>query len=240
MKTKILPLLILALLALGCGGDPSGDSRSAQSSSIVGGPAAHEPTKVIVTSDDTSLPDGCRPRQVAELVIQFTRAFNVGDQGQLARLFFISEGPSPPDFSQRGYPWSWYSASEVAAGGRIEDSFVTYNQGELLRYFAERHEQGERLELIKVSVTRTGALGEEGNVSIVYVLSRDADDLEPGLGGPDRVATGKGAVNCASHRIFVWSMEMRAGETRSAREAASWLCTDPPGWRPGRAVVACA
>ena len=241
MKTKILPLLILALLALGCGGDPSGDSRSAQSSSIVGGPAAHEPTKVIVTSDDTSLPDGCRPRQVAELVIQFTRAFNRGDQEQLSRLFFISEGPSPPDFSEKGYyPWSWYSVSEVGAEGRIEDGFVTYNQGELLRYFAERHEHGERLELIKVSVTQAGALGEEDNVSIINVLSRDAEDLEAGLGGPDRVATGKGAINCASRRIFVWSMEMRAGETRSARVAASWLCTDPPGWRPGEAVVACA
>jgi hypothetical protein len=246
MKTKILLLLILALLALGCGGEPgpSGGSRSAQKSEDGGGLAArpaHEPTKVIVTSGDRSLPDGCRPRQVAELVIQFTRAFNEGDQGQLARLFFISEGPSPPDFSERGYfPWSWYSVSEVGARGRIEDSFVTYNQSELLRYFAERHRQGERLEPIKVSVTQAGALGEKGNVSIVYVISRDADDLEPGLGGPDHVATGKGAINCASRRIFVWSMEMRAGETRRAQEAASWLCTDPPGWRPGKAVVACA
>jgi hypothetical protein len=242
---KILLLLIPALLALGCGGEPdhSGGSRSAQKSEGGGGLAArpaHEPTKVIVTSGDRSLPDGCRPRQVAELVVQFARAFNEGDQEQLARLFFISEGQSPPDFSQRGYPWSWYSVSEVGTGGRIEDSFVTYNQGELLRYFAQRHEQGERLELIKVSVTRAGSLGEEGNVSIIYVLSRDADDLEPGLGGPDHVATGKGAINCTSRRIFVWSMEMRAGDTRGAREAASWLCTDPPGWRPGKAVVACA
>ena len=25
----------------------------------------------------------------------------------------------------------------------------------------------------------------------------------------------------------------------TTREAATWLCTDPPGWRPGKAVVAC-
>ena len=244
MKTNILPLLFLALLALECGGepDPSGGSRSAESSaSVAGAPAAKEPTRVIVTSDDASLPDGCRPRQLAELVVQFIDAFNAGDQEQLARLFFISEGPSPPDFSVKGYyPWSWYSVSEVGAGGRIEGGFVTYDQGELLRYFAERHEQGERLELIKVSATHAGVLDEEGNVGFVYVLIRDAEDLEPGLGGPDRVATGKGAVNCASRRIFVWSMEMKGWETRSAREAAAWLCTDPPGWRPGKAVVACA
>ncbi len=159
----------------------------------------------------------------------------------MSQLFFISEGPSPPDFSEEGYyPWSWYSVSEVGAGGRIADGFVTYDQGELLRYFAERHRHGESLGLIKVSSTQAGLLGEENNVGIVYVLTRDAEDLEPGLGGPDRVAFGKGAVNCESQRIFVWSMEMRAGENRTAREAAGWLCTDPPGWKPGTAVVACA
>jgi hypothetical protein len=232
MKTSILPLLILVFFMLGCREEEfegaGGESRGAT-------------TKVIVTSNDTSLPDGCRPRQIAELVIDFIDAFNSGDQERLARLFFISEGPSPPDFSETGYyPWSWYSVSEVGAEGRIEDSFVTYNQGELLRYFAERHRQGEHLELLKVSSTHTGLLGNESNVGIVYVLTRDAEDLEPGLGGPDRIAIGKGAINCASRRIFVWSMEMRTGEKRTKQNAADWLCTDPPGWRPGTAVVACA
>jgi hypothetical protein len=256
MKTRILPVLILALLALGCGveTDPKHDSRPSGPSASrgaggAGGEASgsatqsgREPTtKVIVTSDDTSLPDGCHPRQIAELVIDFVDAFNRGDQERLSRIFFISEGPSPPDFSEeRYYPWSWYSVSEVGAGGRIEDGFVTYDQGELLRYFAERHSQGERLELIKVSSTQAGLLGEEGNVGIVYILTRDAEDLDPGLGGPARIAFGKGAINCESQRIFVWSTEMRVGERRTEREAASWLCTDPPGWKPGTAVVACA
>ena len=56
---------------------------------------SHKPTKVIVTSDDALLPDGCRPRQIAELVIEFIDAFNRGNQERLAQLFFISEGPSP-------------------------------------------------------------------------------------------------------------------------------------------------
>jgi hypothetical protein len=241
MRTNTL-LLLLVLLAFGCGGgpDPSGDSSAGGS----GGQASrtgHEPTEVIVTSDDASLPDGCHPRQIAEIVMGFIYAFNSGNQEQLARLFFVSEGPSPPDFSTKGYyPWSWYSVSEVGAEGRIEDGFVTYDQSELLSYFAKRHEQSEHLELLKVSVTGAGVLGEEDNVGIIYALTREAEDLGPGLGGPDHVAIGKGAINCASRRIFVWSMEMRAWETRSAREAASWLCTDPPGWRPGKAVVACA
>jgi hypothetical protein len=250
MKTTIL--LVLVLVVLGCGGENSegsgGDSRPTEPT-INGGAntaesvaSSHEPpTKVLVTSDDPSLPDGCRARQLAELVIAFFDAFNRGDQERLSRLFFISEGPSPPDFSQEGYyPWSWYSVSEIGAGGRIESDFVTYNQGELLRYFAERHGQGERLGLIKVGTTQAGLLGEEGNVGIAYVLTRDARDLEPGLGGPARIAFGKGAINCESQRIFTWSMEMRRGENRGARQAAGWLCTDPPGWRPGTAVVACA
>ena len=134
---------------------------------------------MLVTSDDATLPDGCRPRQIAELVIYFIDAFNNGDQERLGQLFFISEGPSPPDFSEKGYyPWSWYSVSEVGAGGRIEDGFVTYNQGELLRYFAERHERGEHLELLKVSATQAGLLDDEGNVGLVYVLTRDAEDLD--------------------------------------------------------------
>jgi hypothetical protein len=159
----------------------------------------------------------------------------------LSRLFFVSEGPSPPDFSEAGYfPWSWYSVSEVGEDGRIENGFVTYDKGELLRYFAERHRHGERLELIKVSSTQAGLLDEENNVGIVYVLTRDAEDLDPGLGGPSRIALGKGAINCESRQLFVWSMEMREGDERTPREAAGWLCTDPPGWSPGDAVVACA
>jgi hypothetical protein len=248
VKTTILPVLVFAFLALGCGGGQgSGDDPrpaepvAKEGAGVSEGEARDPATKVIVTSDDPSLPDGCRPRQVAELVLAFIDAFNRGDQERLSRLFFISEGPSPPDFSKEGYyPWSWYSVSEVGTEGRIESGFVTYDQGEMLRYFARRHAQGERLELIKVSATQAGLLGEEGNVGIVYVLTRDARDLDPRLGGPARIAFGKGAINCESQRIFTWSMEMRARETRTARQAAGWLCTDPPGWKPGTAVVACA
>ena len=248
MKILFLPVLVFALLVLGCGGEQGSgaDPRPAEpvaqgGAGVAEGEDRAPATKIIVTSDDPSLPDGCRPRQVAELVIDFIDAFNRGDQELLSRLFFISEGPSPPDFSEeRYYPWSWYSVSEVGTEGRIESGFVTYDQGEMLRYFAERHRQAEHLGLIKVSATQPGLLEEEGNVGIVYVLTRDARDLEPGLGGPARIAFGKGAINCESQRIFTWSMEMKATEKRSAREAASWLCTDPAGWEPGKAVVACA
>jgi hypothetical protein len=251
MKATISAVLVFTLVALGCGGEQDrrgtgGESRPAEpvktgEAYVAAGEARASATEVLVTSDDPSLPEGCHPRGIAGLVIEFIDAFNRGDQERLSRLFFISEGPSPPDFSEKGYyPWSWYSVSEVGAGGRIEDGFVTYDHGELLRYFAQRHAQGEHLELLKVSATQGGLLEEESNVGIVYVLTRDARDLEPGLGGPARIAVGKGAINCESRTIFAWSMEMRVGDERSPREAAGWLCTDPPGWKPGTAVVACA
>jgi hypothetical protein len=241
-------VLLLVFVVLGCRGEQGSEDGSRHAGSPTGeGAKVQESgdhvsdTKVIVTSDDASLPDGCNTRQIAELAIEFVDAFNRGDEERLSRLFFVSEGPSPPDFSEAGYfPWSWYSVSEIGEDGRIENGFVTYDKGELLRYFAERHRHGELLELIKVSSTQAGLLDEENNVGIVFVLTRDAEDLDPGLGGPSRIAFGKGAINCESRQLFVWSMEMREGDERTPREAAGWLCTDPPGWRPGKAVVACA
>src|SRR5215203_4902698 len=152
MKTAILPILALLCLLVGCQED-----RDTGESQFVGGTRQREPvvhqelTRVIVTSDDASLPDGCHPRQVAGLVISFVNAFNSGDQASLSRIFFLSEGPSPPDFAERSYdPWSWYTVSEVDTKGRIKSGFVTYDQGELLRYFAKRHRQGEQLRLLKI------------------------------------------------------------------------------------------
>ena len=239
-------MLILTLLMLGCGGgaDPEGSKKESGTASGGGGGSSvstvQEPTEVLVTSDDASLPDGCHPRQVAEIVVGFVDAFNNGDRDRLARIFFVSEGPSPPDFAARDYePWSWYTVSRVGASGKIESGFVTYDQGELLRYFAKRHGKGERMRLLKVSLTQTRLLGKEDNVGFVYVLTREAEDLEPGLGGPARIASGEGAVNCKNRRIFAWRIDMRKEDSRTRREAAAWLCADPPGWKPGEAVVAC-
>jgi hypothetical protein len=131
MKTSILPLLILALLVLGCGGEQNPEGSSSGSRPAEDGVfesvarPSHKPTKVIVTSDDALLPDGCRPRQIAELVIEFIDAFNRGDQERLSRLLFVSEGPSPPDFSDEGYyPSSMHTVSEAGAGpdrGRVRN-----------------------------------------------------------------------------------------------------------------------
>ena len=231
-------VLVLVLVG-GCGEEEKGKSRSADRPPEV--ESYRQPERVIVTSDDASLPDGCHPGQVAGLVMSFVAAFNSGDQAALSRSFFLSEGPSPPDFSDGTYdPWSWYTVSNIEPGGKIASGFVTYDQRELLRYFARRHKGGERLRLLKVSLTQTGLLGRDDNVGFVYAMNRSAADLDPSFGGPARIATGQGAINCKNRRIFTWRMQMKAGDDRSSHEAGSWLCTNPPGWKPGRAVVACA
>ena len=242
MRAAVLPILVFVFLLVGCGEErDTGKSHSAgggRSPEVV---SYRQPARVIVTSDDASFPDGCHPGQVAGLVMSFVDAFNSGDQSALSRSFFLSEGPSPPDFADRAYdPWSWYTVSNVEPGGKIVSGFVTYDQGELLRYFAERHRKGERLRLLKVSMAQTGLLGRDDNVSFVYVLNRTASDLDPGFGGPAHIASGQGAINCKNRRIFTWRMDMKAGDDRTNREATNWLCKNPPGWKPGKAVVACA
>jgi hypothetical protein len=204
--------------------------------------AAGEEVEVVVTSDDASLPEGCRPKEVAEVVGGFVDAFNVGDRERLSRTFFIAEGPSPSEFSEEGYyPWSWYSVSQIGEGGRVAGGFVAHEEELLMRYFERRHERGERMQLLKVSLTHAGILGNEANVGLLAVLTRDADDLEgSGFGGPDHVAYARGAINCEGGWIFTWTMEMRSAESRDARDASAWLCKNPPGWRPGDAVIACA
>jgi hypothetical protein len=241
MKATIMLILVSVLLLVGCGEDRnSGETHPVGRDNRREFVAYEQPTRVVVTSDDASLPDGCHPRQVADLLITFVYAFNAGDQAVLSRTFFLSEAPPPPDFADRAYhPWSWYTVGRVEPGGKIAGGFVTYDQRELLRYFAKRHNKGERLRLLKVSLGQTGLMGMDDNVGFAYVLNRTARDLEPDLGGPASIASGQGTINCKNRRIFTWRMEMKAGDDRTSYEAASWLCTSPPGWRPGKAVVAC-
>ncbi len=234
-------VLLVALFLAGCastsGSAPStSDTRSGDSATAVGRsvpgskgegqlPArSYEPSvPVIVTRNSSSLPAGCRPRQVAGLITNFFAAFNEGDKDKLSR-FFVSYSPTP----------GLYGISE----DRASRGFYTHDREELLEYFAKRHEQGERLQLLKVEV---GKSWRSGTGDIGYVITREADDLESGLGGPHRVAQGKGAINCEKQKIFVWNMTMeKAAYDERAVSPYYGSCEAPRGWEPGKAVLACA
>ena len=97
MKAAIMLILVSVFLLVGCGQDRnSGETHPAGKDNRREFVAYQQPTRVIVTSDDASLPDGCHPRQVADLLITFVYAFNAGDQAVLSRTFFLSEGPASP------------------------------------------------------------------------------------------------------------------------------------------------
>jgi len=170
--------------------------------------AREAPARVVVTRDDPALPAGCRPRPLAQRIAAFFDAFNRGDPA--ATGFVAPSG-------------GWYSVTD----GRRRH-FVTYSRRGLPAYFARRHRHGERLRLEQVDVSFGNGLGH-----IAYLIDRRADDLRR-LGITGTTAIGKGAVNCETGQIVVWSMGMPPGSGHERFE----VC--PPPRKPSRAIVACA
>lgn len=200
---RITGMLSLLLLASGCEGTPrSGEASPTHSAS---------PPAIVIARDDTSFPDPCRPHSVARLVLDFFRAFNRGDDGELARLL----APEPA--------FQWYSAP--GPGGRV---VAKYRPSAARAYFAQRHRHGERLNLVMIDVDYERER-DVGHVS--YVITRQANDLEP-IGEPGLVV-GKGAIDCGSRTVAVWSMG-------HVEQEIAWPCPRPPGWEEGDGVVACA
>ncbi|MQB01234.1 MAG: hypothetical protein GEU78_13235 [Actinobacteria bacterium] len=94
--------------------------------------------------------------------------------------------------------FEWYSATEgnPRNGGR---HFVAYHRAKLQAYFLERISHDERMYLLEIDVgyERARNLGH-----VAYNLLRTADDLTEYAAE----AGGKGAIDCDSGRIEVWSM----------------------------------
>lgn len=234
------PLIVataLILTAAACGGDTpmnqqtSGDRQEkprAGSSSPDGSSAG-----VVVTRDDTSLPDGCGPRQTAGLISNFFRAFNEGKVPELHEIF-AAANTSPPLYG-------------VGTGGDRRGTFGTGRREELLHYFADRHRHGERLRLLHASVDPSS----RGNaVDVTYLATRSAEDLQPVLAGSLSLDSygflyvGKGVIDCESRKILAWNMDI-ADETGQGNGASTTRpekigpCPTPDGWKPGDTIVAC-
>jgi hypothetical protein len=190
--------------------------------------AAGTDEQIVVTRDSGSLPSGCTPRETAELLVRFTEAVNAGDTEALDRLFTIEDPPGRA--VERPLPFfRWYSVTEGRVGDRPWRHTVFYDRADVFPYFTARHRQSERWELIAVDVGPAGWI--PGAAGITYWIRRDAGDLPPSL---TRLAIGKGDIDCAAQRIFVWSM----GQDDQNRVGTP--CPLPPGWTPGSAIVACS
>ena len=102
----------------------------------------------------------------------------------------------PPNIRPRG----WFSLDETDSQGPGRHQAV-FRRAALARYFARRHHQHEELRLLAVLLgTR------KQRADIEFRVRRTADDLDATGVENNRIAFGKGAVLCARHRIFVWSM----------------------------------
>lgn len=184
---------------------------------------------MIVTRDNLSLPAGCRPRQVAEVVAGFVDAFNQGDRQQISRFLRLAGDPGPGGAT----PWSWYAAPD-GNPERGKNRIVTYyDQDKLLTYFAERWEQNERLGLLMAAVIGEG---QNKEVGADLALTRAADDLNTASGGSRRLAQAKVVIDCGERKIIRWVMDM---QKTNERISGLRTCPRPPGWKPGTAVVAC-
>ena len=235
MSTKSLLLLVFVLLLAGCSSPISlSSSKSAEKQKTSAESdrkekdqaqekqVGYEPIgKVLITRKDDSLPDGCRPRQVAGLVTNFFDAFNKGEKSKLSR-FFVSEGPTP----------GLYSASPVPGSG-----FSTYDRNELLKYFPKRHKHHERLRLLEVDV---GKSWRHDGAAFVSNITRKADDIKPGLGGPKNIAIVKGEINCRLQRFVIWNMTMAETRFLNAQGMPTSICSNPSGQKRGSAAIACA
>jgi hypothetical protein len=162
---------------------------------------------VIVTRDDSGLPAGCKVHEVADFISKFFDAFNRGDRAQLTRSFASSI--------------QWYTVTDA------KGSMTVSTRDDLLTYFADRHKHHERLRLLKI---RVSGPSWHGGSDIVFLLTRQADDLDGGSQGQPILANGKGAMFCKEQAIFVWAMSTGAGFGE---------CPEPAKI-PANTVVACA
>ena len=163
-------------------------------------PTVETPVRLIMIGDVNSYPANCAPGEVATLVLQFFEAYNAGNQKRLSDFY-------EAEFQGPGFA-GWYSDTLTgSASGSEGQHFLTSSRDELLAYFAGRHVQHERLQLLLIGVTGPGW---HGGVDIQYVFRRQADDLPPGADGSPLLGSGKGALLCPDQRIFVWSMATAA------------------------------
>jgi hypothetical protein len=133
----------------------------------------------------------CEPESAAATVQVFADTFNAGDTIELDRLVAGTA------------TFLWYSTDEP--GQRFDPE--ARDRSNLMSYFAERHTNGERLEL--TSFQFNGNWGGYGNFEFDAIRSAN-DALAP------TPYQGKGALDCATspHTVVLWSMASTLSPTK--------------------------
>jgi hypothetical protein len=206
--TRVVLVVLLWLVAGGCltGRDrPSGAAPTTLASpppAPTRSPAAQQSRGLEVAGATVWVGSAIQPaceRTAVETALRFATSFAV-DPSRTASLI-------GPDFG-------WYSLTS-----NVGQHFVARDRNTLERYLRQRQRAHERLRLLGLRMTpRT-----QDTVNIVFLLVRTADDLPAGLGGPKRVAEGKGGINCRDGTVLVWSMAMNRGQAANYRDLSGRL-----------------
>lgn len=124
----------------------------------------------------------CSYEESRGIVDQFVDAYNNGDEEDAAPFL----GPK----------FRWLSADDRVSG---EPLFVTYEPGGAKAYLRERFARGEQLLLQEFHLSDPGGAPPRDLVNFWYRLHRTLDEATFKV-------MGKGALDCDSREIFVWSM----------------------------------
>ncbi len=139
---------------------------------------------------------GCDNAAVTDVVARFLDAYNAGDGARLLAFFPASDATRGLRISgEETYFQRYWDVRQPR--GRDGTGFEAYARDELPPYWALRHAQHERLQLLRVD---GGAANSFGLVDFGFLLTRQAEDL------PTHAVYGKASIDCARGAFVVWSM----------------------------------
>lgn len=202
-KSIVLPLLLLlSLVTFGCM-NPATSSSVTEPAGRLDPVATTQPASTAtrveytVTGQADGAPEACRPDDIADRAAAMFDAISRGDLNVVDEYFG----------KRRDAPFQWYSMTERGTQEADNSHFVAYNLNDLAEYFMQRHEHNERVQLRSIQFNNWDAA--RGLVHFGPIeMTRQADNLPPGLGGPERLAHGKGAYHCETQAFVVLSVAM--------------------------------
>jgi hypothetical protein len=150
----------------------------------------------LVTGNADGAPIGCSPQDIASRIVEMLDVINRGNTNFLVDEYFGRKEKAP---------FEWYSMTEVGKTDTEMNHFVAYTWDDLASYFDQRYQQHEQMKLRWVQFNAWDAgrgLVHFGPIEV----TRDADDLRPGLDGSESIASGKGAYHCDTKAFVVLSL----------------------------------
>lgn len=249
---SVLALIVLSTIAIACplrgklgpGTQPPALSPTASPPSAATATPTSAPTPPSYPMPTPSLtpaglPPGCSVEEVSQLIDEYLSSFNLGELERLRRLFPSTGEPLPS---------SWYAVVARDEAGVATGTFATSPE-DFLRYVAQRHERGERLEPLEfVDIHSLGTVSAGGEqVSVTVALLRQAQDLlarpvlaQLRLSCPDREILALGIGDSASNVLpespaAVLEGALRQRPLRLPELSANGECPRSP-WAFGLAI----